>query len=206
MCGSGYGLLKYRIGRSGILFILHHLWLIRALLCPIVISLSVRPSEMKFSGGVSILSLKGTWNFSFGFPAQGKIHIEFAFRCGDLLGSGVICPWIFYYRTFACNSFPFFSTLSHNRTCNFPWGFSEVSFISSSRFIMVTTFGSRVICPWISYFRTYACNSFPMLFSTPSHIKTWNSNFIWFFWGKLHIEFTSCCGDNLFIHIQSILY
>ena len=34
-----------------------------------------------------------------------KIHIEFMFHYHDPYGSGVKCPWIFYYKTYACNSF-----------------------------------------------------------------------------------------------------
>jgi hypothetical protein len=34
-----------------------------------------------------------------------KIHIEFTFHYRDPYGSGVTCPWIFYYRTYACNTF-----------------------------------------------------------------------------------------------------
>jgi hypothetical protein len=34
-----------------------------------------------------------------------KLHIEFAFRYRDPYGSGVKCPWIFYHKTYACNSF-----------------------------------------------------------------------------------------------------
>jgi hypothetical protein len=34
-----------------------------------------------------------------------KLHIEFAFHRLNPYGSGVTCPWIFYYRTYACNSF-----------------------------------------------------------------------------------------------------
>jgi hypothetical protein len=68
-----------------------------------------------------------------------KLHIEFAFHCLDPYGSGVTCPWIFYYRTYACNSFPgFFSTPFHIGTWNFPWGSSELSYTLSSRFIIVT--------------------------------------------------------------------
>jgi hypothetical protein len=36
-----------------------------------------------------------------------KLHFEFAFHLRDPNGSGVTCLWIlFYYRTYACNSFP----------------------------------------------------------------------------------------------------
>jgi hypothetical protein len=35
-----------------------------------------------------------------------KLHIEFTFHHRDPYGSGVKCPWTFYYRTYACNSFP----------------------------------------------------------------------------------------------------
>jgi hypothetical protein len=34
-----------------------------------------------------------------------KLRIKFAFHHRDPYGSGVKCPWIFYYRTYACNSF-----------------------------------------------------------------------------------------------------
>jgi hypothetical protein len=34
-----------------------------------------------------------------------KIHIEFTFHYRDSYGSGVKCPWIFYYRTYACYTF-----------------------------------------------------------------------------------------------------
>jgi hypothetical protein len=68
-----------------------------------------------------------------------KLHIEFAFHRRDPYGSGVTCPLIFYYRTYACNSFPvFLSTPFHIGTWNFPWGTSELSYTSSSRFIFVT--------------------------------------------------------------------
>jgi hypothetical protein len=58
-----------------------------------------------------------------------KLHIEFAFHHRDPYGSGVAYPWIFYYRTYACNSFPgYFSTPFHIGTWNFPWGSSELSY------------------------------------------------------------------------------
>jgi hypothetical protein len=45
----------------------------------------------------------------------------------------------FYYRTYACNSFPeYFSTPFHIGTWNFPWGCYALSYTSSSRFIIVT--------------------------------------------------------------------
>jgi hypothetical protein len=148
-----------------------------------------------------------------------KLHIKFAFHLHDPDSSKVTCPWIFYYRTYmyACNSFlGFFSTPFHIRTWNFPWGFSELCYTSSLRFIIVITmvpelpavgfftighmhvtvfwvffntvsykdlklfkrfncvrwhiefafhhrdpYGSEVKCPWIFYYRTYACYSFP---------------------------------------------
>jgi hypothetical protein len=35
-----------------------------------------------------------------------KIHIELTFHYRDPYGSGVKCPWIFYYnRIYACNTF-----------------------------------------------------------------------------------------------------
>jgi hypothetical protein len=36
---------------------------------------------------------------------QLKLHIEFTFHYRDPYGSGVKCPWIFYYKTYACNRF-----------------------------------------------------------------------------------------------------
>jgi hypothetical protein len=35
----------------------------------------------------------------------GKLHIKVTFRRGDHFGSGVTSPWIFYYRTYAGNTF-----------------------------------------------------------------------------------------------------
>jgi hypothetical protein len=167
-----------------------------------------------------------------------KLHIEFTFYYRDPYGSGVACPWIFYYRTYACNSFPgFFSTPFHIGTWNFPWGSSELCDTSSSSFIIVTPmvpelcalrfftirhacnsfpvfffstpshngtwnfpwgsselsythhrdpYGSGVACPWIFYYSTYACNSFPGYFSTPFHIGTWN-----FPWSSSELSYTS---------------
>jgi hypothetical protein len=68
-----------------------------------------------------------------------KLQIEFAFHYCDPYGFGVTCLWISYYRTYACNSFPgHFSTPFHIGTWNFPWGFSELSYTSSLRFMVVT--------------------------------------------------------------------
>jgi hypothetical protein len=33
-----------------------------------------------------------------------KLHIEFTFHHRDPYGSGVQCPWNFYYRTYECNT------------------------------------------------------------------------------------------------------
>jgi hypothetical protein len=38
-----------------------------------------------------------------------KLHIDLTFHYRNPHGSGVACRWIFYYRTYACNSFPGFS-------------------------------------------------------------------------------------------------
>jgi hypothetical protein len=37
-----------------------------------------------------------------------KLHIDFACHRRDTYGSGVTCPWIFYFGTYASNSFPGF--------------------------------------------------------------------------------------------------
>jgi hypothetical protein len=117
-----------------------------------------------------------------------KLHIKFAFHCRDPNSFGVKCPWIFYNRTYACNSFlGFFTTPFHIGTWNFPWGFSELSYTSSSRFIVVTPIVSELSALGF-YYRIYACNIFPCFFYTVSYRNLKLS--MRFFWVKLRIEFT----------------
>jgi hypothetical protein len=86
-----------------------------------------------------------------------KLHIKFAFCRFCHLCSGVMCPWIFYCRTYACNSFPgLFSILSHVGT----WNFSFMRFLWDKLHIKLSFhcrdhFGSGVMCPWIFHYRTY---------------------------------------------------
>jgi hypothetical protein len=116
-----------------------------------------------------------------------KLHIEFAFHFRDPYGSEVACPWIFYYRTYACNSFPgFFSTPFHIRTWNFPWGSSELSYTLSSRFFIMTP-----MVPELHALRFFTIGRmhvtvFRVFFSTLFHIGTWN-----FPWGSSELSYTS---------------
>jgi hypothetical protein len=131
-------------------------WLIRAPPyggCPIVISLSVHVSVTNevFQGvfyTISYRNLKLSIRFFW-----VKLHIEFVFHHGDPYGSGVTCPWIFYYyigQSCACNSFPgFFSTPFHVRT----WNSSELSYIWSLH---------------VTVFRSFCLHRFNF------HIGTWN--------------------------------
>jgi hypothetical protein len=83
------------------------------------------------------------------------------FHCRDHYGSGVTCPWIFYDRTCACNSFPgYFTTPFQIGTWNFPCGFSDLSCTSRFMFHHLNPYRSGVKCPWLFYSRTYACKSF----------------------------------------------
>jgi hypothetical protein len=108
-----------------------------------------------------------------------KLHIEFAFHRLDPYGSGVKCPLIFYYRTYACNSFPGFLYIVSYRnlklSMRFFWVKLDIEFAFHHRY----PYGFRVMCPWIYHYRKYACNSFPGYFSTLFHIGT--CNFIWVF-------------------------
>jgi hypothetical protein len=115
-----------------------------------------------------------------------KLHIDFAFHRRDPYGSGVTCPWIFYYRTYACNIFPgFFYTISYRNlklSMRFFWVKLHIEFAFHRR----KPYGSRVTCPWIFYYRTYACNSFPGFFYTVSYRNLKLS--MSFFWFQLHIR------------------
>jgi hypothetical protein len=89
------------------------------------------------------------------------LHIEFAFHRLDPYGSGVTCPWIFYYRTYACNSFAgyFFYTVSH-RNLKLSRRFFCVKLHIEFTFHHRDPYGYGVNCPWILCYKTYACNSF----------------------------------------------
>jgi hypothetical protein len=76
-----------------------------------------------------------------------KLHIEFAFRHLDQFCSGVTCP--------ACVrpkwSFPgVFSTPFHIGTWNFQCDFSDVTYISSLCFVLVTTLVLELSSSWFS--------------------------------------------------------
>jgi hypothetical protein len=115
-----------------------------------------------------------------------KLHIEFMFHCHDYYDSRVTCPWIFCYRTYACNSFPgFFSTLFHIETWNFPWGFSELSYTLSSRFIVVTTMVPES-CALGFFTIGHMHVTVLWIFSTMFHIGTWS-----FPWGFSELSYTS---------------
>jgi hypothetical protein len=124
---------------------------------------------------VSYRYLKRSMRFSW-----VKLYFKFVFPHRDHYGSGVTCTWIFYYRTYWCNSFPgFFSTLSYRNlklSMRFFWVKLHIDFVFPRR----DHFGSGVTCPWMFYCRTYACGSFPGVSSTLFHIGTWN-----FPWGFL---------------------
>jgi hypothetical protein len=104
-----------------------------------------------------------------------KLHIEFAFHRRDPYGSGVTLPWIFYYRTYACNSFRgFFSTPFHIGTRNFPWGFSDLSYTSCLRFIVVTT-----MVPELHALGFFTVGHTHVTVSRGIFTGTWN--FLWIF-------------------------
>jgi hypothetical protein len=90
-----------------------------------------------------------------------KLHIECAFHYSDHYGSGVTYPWIFYCRTYACYSFPgFFLTSFHIGT----WTFLvklHIEFTFNHHDFYFITVVPEYTRPWIFYYRTYACNSFP---------------------------------------------
>jgi hypothetical protein len=115
-----------------------------------------------------------------------KLHIEFAFHHRDPYGSGVVCPWIFYKGHMHVTLFwgIFLHRFIYIGTWNFPWSSSQLSYTSSSHFIIMTP-----MVPELRALGFYACNSFLENFSTPFHIGTWN------FQVKLHIEFTFHCLD-----------
>ena len=76
------------------------------------------------------------------------LHIEFAFRHRDHYGSGVMCPWIFYSRTYVCNSF--FYTISYRNLKLCMWLFRvtlHIKFALRCR----DHYSSGVKCPWIFY-------------------------------------------------------
>jgi hypothetical protein len=120
-----------------------------------------------------------------------KLHIEFAFHHLDPYGSKVACPWIFYYRTYACNSFPgFFSTPFHIGTWNFPWVSSELSYTLSLGFIILTP-----MVPELHALRFFTIGQnmhvivFRVFFSTPFHIGTWNCP-----WSSSELSYTLSLG------------
>jgi hypothetical protein len=93
----------------------------------------------------------------------------------------------FYYRTYACNSFPgFFSTLFQIGTWNFPWSSSALSFTLSLHFIIVTPMVLELRALGFFTIGHMHVTVFQGFFSTPFHIGTWN-----FPWSSSELSYTS---------------
>jgi hypothetical protein len=104
------------------------------------------------------------------------------------------CPIVISLSVCACvrpaqmkfSGFFFFYTPFHIGTWNFPWGSSEVSYTSSSRFIIVT-----LMVPELCALRFFTIGHkhatvFRVFFSTQFHIGTWN-----FPWSSTELSYTS---------------
>jgi hypothetical protein len=135
-----------------------------------------------------------------------KLHIKFTFHRHDPYGSGVTCPWIFYYRTYAGNSFlGFFSTPFHIGTWNFPWGSSELSYTSSSHFIVLTPMVSELCALGFITIGHMHVTVFRGIFYTVSHRNL--KPFMRFFCVKLHIEFAfhhhDLCGSEVIFYCKT---
>jgi hypothetical protein len=118
-------------------------------------------------------SRKGTWNFSRGFSEVSCISssrfVIVTSLVLELRALGFLLQVHVYVTVFR----GFFYTLSHIGTWNFPCGFSEVSYISTSRFVVLTSLVLELRA--LGYFtmgHMHATCHFPWGFSEVNYISS----------------------------------
>jgi hypothetical protein len=146
----------------------------------------VHPSEMKFFRGFSTPFHIEIWNFPWGFSELNYTSCSWFIVVTPMVPELRALGFFFYYKTYACNSFPgvFFSTPFHIRTWNFLWSFSEWSYTSSSCFIFVTTMVPELLA--LGFLQMHAKQFSKVFFYTVSYRNLKLS--MKFFWVQLHIE------------------
>jgi hypothetical protein len=116
-----------------------------------------------------------------------KLHIEFPFHHRDPYGSWVAFPWIFYYRAYACNSFPsFFSTHISYRNLKLSMRFFWVKLHNEFAFIIVTPMVPELCALRFCAIGHMHVTVFRVFFYTISYRNLKLS--MGFFWVRLHIE------------------